>query len=112
MTLNSVDFPAPLGPITARISPGATRIVTPSRAASAPKWRLRPSHSRYGAAATHHPPQALRRAEHDGDEDEAEDQRQRIREHAEVVLEREKERGAEDGSAQRAGAADDDHDEH
>src|SRR6185295_8644010 len=46
--LNSVDFPAPFGPITARTSPGSTVISTPSSAASAPKRRINPLHSSSG----------------------------------------------------------------
>jgi hypothetical protein len=39
MTLNSVVLPAPLGPITAEISPGSTRSVTPPRAWNPPNDR-------------------------------------------------------------------------
>jgi len=49
ITLKSVDLPAPLGPMTEKISPGRTSNDTPLRAASAPKWRDRPSTSSIGA---------------------------------------------------------------
>src|SRR6266403_1983418 len=38
--LNKVDLPAPLGPMTARTSPSATRIVTRSTATMPPKRRV------------------------------------------------------------------------
>src|ERR1700733_8478160 len=62
--LISVVLPAPLGPITACSSPGATSSVTPSVTASAPKF-LRRSSMRKTASATARPPQPL------GDTDEA-----------------------------------------
>ena len=40
--LKTVDLPAPLGPITARISPGSTLRSTLSTATSAPKRRTEP----------------------------------------------------------------------
>src|SRR5947208_16735767 len=49
ITLKSVDLPTPFGPLTEQISPGRTSDDTPLRAASAPKWRDRPSTASIGA---------------------------------------------------------------
>src|SRR5512136_658868 len=95
MMLNSVDLPAPLGPITARISPASIAIFTLSTATRPPKLRVRPRHSRSGTAslpifavAGYHPfgsktlgqqsPYSIR-CEHDEcDEDRAENQRPQL----------------------------------
>src|SRR6266516_6002110 len=55
--LKTVDLPAPLGPMMARISPGSTVMSTLSTATSAPNRRVSPLHSSSGtgglpAAAT------------------------------------------------------------
>src|SRR5262247_3393953 len=50
MRLNSVVLPAPLGPMSARRSPGRTARATPSTARSPPKCLLTPSSSRANSA--------------------------------------------------------------
>src|SRR6516162_5896555 len=52
----SVVFPAPLGPMTARRSRGATASDTRSRAARAPKYRVSPSIRRSGGTVAVAPP--------------------------------------------------------
>ncbi len=94
--LNSVDLPAPFGPITARISPGSTVMSTLSTATSAPNRRVRPLHSSSGIGrllaaagiggslrrllqpAGEDAPDALRRQHDEGDEDRTEDQRPQV----------------------------------
>ena len=49
--LNSVVFPAPLGPITATIAPGSTVRLTPSSAVSPPKALVMPRASSTDQAA-------------------------------------------------------------
>src|SRR5262245_24849504 len=49
--LNSVDFPAPFGPMTARISPGATASETWLSAVRPPNRTVRPSVRRIGGGA-------------------------------------------------------------
>src|SRR5713101_6148058 len=46
--LNMVDFPAPFGPMTARILPASRLMSTVSTATSAPKRRTKPLHSSSG----------------------------------------------------------------
>src|SRR5712691_504257 len=117
-TLNSVDLPAPLGPMTARISPRSTLIDTRSTATRAPKWRLRSRHSRYGVATvalaepSGQAPQALGNEDHHRDENEAEDADQGLDDAGEIVLQEQEEDGGDDRADKRAGATDDDHDEH
>src|ERR1700742_680369 len=96
--LNSVDLPAPFGPITARTSPASTRIVTRSTATIPPKRRVNWSNSR-SANRGNPPPRALARRppplrerggcqqapdslrceQHKADEDQHEEQRPRVR---------------------------------
>src|SRR6516162_2144113 len=83
--LNTVDLPAPFGPMTARIS----------TATSAPKRRTNPLHSSSGIgcliaaggarddrlllkACSHDAPNALRREHDEGDEDRSEDERPEV----------------------------------
>src|SRR5258706_662031 len=126
--LNSVDFPAPFGPMTARISPRSTARSTASTARSAPKCLVRPIHSRSGTPSllalrdrhragalepTHEQsPDALRRQHDETDEHRAEEQRPEIRDAGQLMLEEEEEGAAQDRTDQRSGAADDHHDEH
>src|SRR5262245_10226084 len=49
--LNRVDFPAPFGPMTARISPGATASETWLRAVRPPNCTVRPSVRRIAGEA-------------------------------------------------------------
>src|SRR5438270_11192971 len=85
--LNSVDFPAPFGPMTARTSPSSTRIATWSTATSPPNRRVRSSTSsnattvfQLGWATTpaeagaHEAPDAVRGEHHEADKDQAEEQ--------------------------------------
>src|ERR1700761_6255481 len=46
---NSVDLPAPLGPISPRISPAATSMSTPSTATKPPKRFVSPRPARIGS---------------------------------------------------------------
>ena len=48
MTLNSVVFPAPFGPMSPVTTPASARSVTPTSAATPPKWTLTWSTSRAG----------------------------------------------------------------
>src|SRR5262249_32469026 len=91
--LNTVDLPAPFGPMTARILPASRLMSTASTATSAPKRRTNPLHSSSGIgcllaaggarddrlllkARSHDAPNALRREHDEGDEDRSEDSRQ------------------------------------
>src|SRR3989441_2891114 len=111
MRLNTVDFPAPFGPITARISPGSSFRLTPSTATSAPKRRTSPRHSSSGIFPEQ-TPETLGREQHERHEHRAEDERPEVGHLRKLVLEEHEEHRAEDRSDQRAGAADDHHDEH
>src|SRR6266478_1709754 len=124
MQLNSVVFPAPLEPSTARRSPGRTVIVTSVSAASAPNSRVTPRSSsaapaptaekrcaalsmavasawalvdgRHAAAPSFpEPDHAVRRPEHDGEEAEADQQPEAIAVEPELDQEIERE-GAQD----------------
>src|SRR5512132_612525 len=68
----------------------------------------RPPRSRR-ASASHETPQAFGGEEDEADEDDAENERPRVRERAQVVLEQVEEGRAHDGTGEGAGAADDDH---
>src|SRR5205085_1005053 len=120
--LNSVDFPAPFGPMTARTSPSATRIDTWSTATSPPKRRVSSSSSsnatisfRFGPAATkagtNQAPDPLRRKHHESDEDKPKEQGPGLGVIAQLVLNDQKESSAENRADQCAGAADDHHDQ-
>src|SRR5262245_53168898 len=126
--LKTVDLPAPLGPMMARISPGSTVISTSSTATSAPNRRVRPLHSSSGtgsllaAAVGRHlgwlgpeppgqnPPDALRREHDEDDEDRAEDERPQIGDLRQVMFEEDERDSAENRANQGAGPADDHHD--
>src|SRR5260370_22948242 len=125
MTLNSVDLPAPFGPIRARTSPGSTVKSTMSTAARPPKRRHTPRHSRSGTArllsrvarlrrskvARQQSPDALGRQHHESNKDRAEDKRPELRHLRQLVLQQDKEHAADDRSDQRAGAAHHHHDQ-
>src|SRR5215510_6263482 len=75
--LKNVDFPAPLGPMRARISPRGRVNDTPSTAWTPPNARRTCSTSRTGVgsvtiARAEHAQNAARKREHDDDEDRAE----------------------------------------
>src|SRR6059058_1754696 len=104
--LNSVDFPAPFGPITARTSPSATRIVTRSTATRPPKRRVSSSSSsnamavfrRAGGPAEtggDEAPDAFRREDHESDEDQPEKERPGLGVIAELMRHGQEESGAE-----------------
>ena len=124
--LKTVDLPAPLGPMTARISPGSTVRSKSSTATRAPNRRTaaciqvaapappcrRPRRGRgLGRPAREHAPDALRREYDEGHEDGAEDERPQVGHLGELMLEEDEGHAAEDRADQRAGAAHDHHDE-
>src|SRR5688500_11529039 len=126
--LKTVDLPAPLGPITARISPRSTVKSTPSTATSAPKRRTSPLHSSSGTRrllapvrdrnrapdaqpARQNAPDALWREHDEDDEDGAEDERPQVSHLGEVMLEKHEGYAAQDRADQRAGASHHHHDE-
>src|SRR5262249_10550429 len=113
MTLKSVDLPAPLGPITARASPGSTARSTASTATSPPKRRESERHSSSGTGRLrlaargpcsrvfpHQTPDALGRQHHEGDEHGAEDERPELGDFRKLVLENQKEHAADDRADQ------------
>src|SRR5947209_6570684 len=127
--LNMVDFPAPFGPMTARILPGSTLMSTASSATSAPKRRTRPLHSSSGIgrlfarvrarkirhgfeAACQEPPDALGSKQDEGHEYGSKDERPKIGDLRELVLEEHEEHAAQDGPDQRSRPAHHHHDEH
>src|SRR5712691_3215877 len=126
--LKKVDLPAPLGPMTARISPGSTVMSMSSTATRAPKRRTSPLHSSNGIgcllaagrigdlgprleATGQDAPDALRGEHDEGDEYRSEDERPKIGDLRELMLEEHEEHAAEDRANQRAGPAHDHHDE-
>src|SRR5258707_9533419 len=94
--LNTVDLPAPFGPMTARILPASRLMSTASTATSAPKRRTNPLHSSSGIgcllaavsrardlgprleAPGQDAPDALGDEHDEGDEDRAEDERPEV----------------------------------
>src|SRR5580704_19226660 len=93
--LNTVDLPAPFGPMTARIFPTSTLMSTASTATSAPKRRTNPLHSSSGIGcflaagralglglaaevAGQDAPDALGGKHDEGDENRSEDERPKI----------------------------------
>src|SRR3954470_19488347 len=93
--LNTVDLPAPFGPITARISPRSMVRSTLSTAARAPKRRVSLRHSSRGIF-TEQTQDALRGEQHERDEDRSEDERPQVRHLRELVLQEDEEHRAED----------------
>src|SRR5215475_14193136 len=124
--LNTVDLPAPFGPMTARILPASRRMSMASTATSAPKRRTNPLHSSSGIgglrgignrrllpeARRENPPDALGGEHHEGDEDRAEDQGPEVGDLRQLMLDEHEEHAADDRSDQRAGAAHHHHDQH
>ena len=123
---NSVVLPAPLGPISARRSPGATRSVTPSTARSPPNtfarfststaalmglhlWRLTLRLRDAHAQAVDEPDDAVGRPQDRRDEDDAHDRGVKLEEAAHPVAQAEHDAGAEKRPDDGAGAADDRH---
>src|SRR5574338_570647 len=117
----NVVLPAPLGPITAWISPGSTSRLRSSVAASAPNDLRRRSTDSRGSAMDARPAeqpamQSLRRVEHDQDQDCAQHELPVIGHvaeqaaHAEELAEQQEHHGAHDRADQRTHAAEDHHD--
>src|SRR5262249_30142042 len=125
--LNTVDLPAPFGPMTARILPESRLMSTASTATSAPKRRTNPRHSSSGIgcplaggawddrlllkARSHDAPNALRREHDEGDEDRTEDERPEVGHLRQRMLHEHEEHATDDRADQRAGAAHHHHDE-
>src|SRR5437867_3229256 len=98
-TLRNVDFPAPLGPMTACTRPRSKASETPSTAASAPKrrdrscvWRMV---SPIAAQQSRH---AAGEEEHDGNHHRADDGDPVIGEPLAVMLQESEQKCAQDGS--------------
>src|SRR5215469_6705723 len=135
MTLNSVDLPAPLGPISPTISPALTSRLTSETATRPPKRLVRPriessgaalpadsatggrSHERFARrAAPHHRfPRAddpLRFEEHDRDEQQAECEQIGVRElDGELLADEGVDHRTDERPPDRADPADDRHDD-
>src|SRR5882762_3092239 len=102
--LNTVDLPASFGPMTARILPASRLISIASTATSAPKRRINSLHSSSGIgcllaaggardigplaeARGQDAPDALRSEHDEGDEDRAEDERPKVSDLRQLMLE-------------------------
>src|SRR4051812_34161585 len=102
--LNTVDLPAPFGPMTARTLPASRLMSTASTATSAPKRRTSPLHSSSGIgcfvaaarardlglgmqAAGQNAPDALRSEHDEENEYRSEDERPKIGDLRELMLE-------------------------
>src|ERR1700674_547302 len=126
--LNTVGLAAPFGPMTARIFPASTLMSTASTATSAPKRRTNPLHSSSGIgcflatggardlglgveATGQDAPDAFRGEHDEGDEYRSEDERPKIGDLRQFVLEKHEENAAKDRADQRAGPAHHHHDE-
>src|SRR5215510_15019364 len=124
--LNTVDLPAPFGPMTARILPASRLMSTASTATSAPKRRTNPLHSSSGIgglrgigkrrllpeARSENAPDTLGGEHHEGDEDRAEDERPEVGDLRQLMLDEHEKNAADDRADERAGAADNHHDQH
>src|SRR5215475_4502995 len=116
--LNTVDLPAPFGPMTARILPASRLMSTASTATSAPKRRTNPLHSSSGIgcllaaggarddrlllkARSHDAPNALRREHDEGDEDRSEDERPEVGHLRQLMLHEHEEHATDDRAAAR-----------
>src|SRR5712672_621042 len=126
--LNTVDLPAPFGPMTARILPASRLMSTASTATSAPKRRTSPLHSSSGIgcllaagrardlrplaeACDQDAPDALGGEHDEGDEDRSEDERPKVSDLRQLVLEEHEEHAADDRADQGAGTAHHHHDQ-
>src|SRR5262249_6261689 len=114
----SVVLPAPFGPMRARRSRSAIKSETRSSAASAPKWRDTDSIERSipcsGASAgavAEEAGDARGRESNEQDEGEPQDQHPALGVRAHEALQQDERGRAEHGPAERAGSADDDHQE-
>src|SRR2546422_6427833 len=95
-TLRKVDFPAPLGPMTACTRPRSKASETPSTAASAPKRRVRSCVWRMVSAITaQQPGHAPGEKEHHGNDHCADDGDPVIREPLAVMLQESEQECAE-----------------
>src|SRR5262249_49894821 len=119
--LNTVDLPAPFGPMTARILPASRLMSTASTATSAPKRRTNPLHSSSGIgcliaaggarydrlllkACSHDAPNAFRREHDEGEEDRSEEARQGVAPLQKLIPHNHKKYPPDDGPDQRASA--------
>src|SRR5882724_6222931 len=111
--LNTVDLPAPFGPMTARILPASRLMSTASTATSAPKRRTNPLHSSSGIgcfvatssrarelgprleAPGQDAPDALGREHDEDDEDRAEDERPEVGDLRQLMLQEYEEHAAD-----------------
>src|SRR5690242_3969506 len=123
MTLKSVVFPAPFGPISAQIAPALTVNVAPATARRPPKARWTSSISSIALLVTEHhlflaPEQPLRAQADEDDENDADDDEPQRSEpfgrhrqlHQPEPFEHDPEDGAADGNAQIAPHAAEDQD--
>src|SRR6185312_8268243 len=122
MRLNSVDLPAPFGPMTAAICPSATARLTSATARKPAKDLLRPCTSSTGAppgpsaksadAGDDATDDAAGKGEEQHQEDDAEHERPIFRVGGDLVVEQDKRRGADHGPPEMLHAAEDGHDHH
>src|SRR5579871_5034076 len=118
MRLKKVVLPAPLGPITARSSPGSTVNDTPLTATRLPNVRVtfstlrrlmrRASLRRPAADDAEH---AAREEQHDQHEEEADERHPVFGLARDVILQHDEDRGADERSPERAHAAQHRHDD-
>src|SRR5262249_27223318 len=118
--LNTVDLPAPFGPMTARILPASRLMSTASTATSAPKRRTNPLHSSSGIgcllatgrarddrlllkARGHGAPDALRREHDEGNEERPEKNAQEVGAPQHPIPHKHKKHPPDDGADQGAG---------
>src|SRR5712671_3226757 len=104
----SVLFPAPLGPMMACSSPGATSSIMSSEAITPPKRLVRPSTRRSGSATAHSRQNAIdpaARIQHDQQDHRAEDDRPIFGEARQPLLEHQKRDRADHRADHRAHAA-------
>src|SRR5215469_2731176 len=117
----SVVFPAPLGPISACRAPDGSESETSCATCSAPKLLHTPTTSRMGGSApmsalrpveAQEADQPRRRVAHGEDQDDPEREQpvERV-DRGGAVRQHDKHRSAQDGAVERAGAAEDQHDQ-
>src|SRR5260370_1353841 len=116
--LNTVDLPAPFGPMTARILPAARLMSTASTATNAPKRRTNPLHSSSGIgcflaisrvrdlglgveATGQDAPDALWGEHNEGDEYRSEDERPKSGDLRQLMITEHEEHAAEDRALAR-----------
>src|SRR6266508_3893190 len=117
MRRKSVVLPAPFGPMMPRRSPSATVRLAPRTASSPPNRRVTSSHSRAAVGAVagigsapddaEHAEQPPRRPERGHHVDGGQHHDPALGEDADHLLEERHDEGADDGTDERAGPADD-----